>query len=336
MACLVTFAIALVSGPDVAIADPSDPDTVAEARSALAAIDRESAALEEQFNASATRLAEAQAERDSLAKDLEDQKAKVEQMRTTISQIINTSRQRDDLSLTVSFVSSDDPEGFLGQLAVYTSVQGTIEERLARYVSEQERLTNLQGEIDQKVATIQAETDKQKALLAEAEAKEARIQAILNRLTAAERAAVEGTTSTLPTNKTSSSSSSSSAATTTVNSAGASAAAMKIVAYVKAQVGKRYVYGGAGPNVFDCSGLTMAAFKQIGISLPHSASAQSRYGKAVSRSELLPGDLLFFYSPIGHVGVYVGGGMMVDARNSRVGVVFTGIMSGYNTARRLV
>lgn len=77
--------------------------------------------------------------------------------------------------------------------------------------------------------------------------------------------------------------------------------------------GDPYVWGGAGPDDFDCSGLVMWAYAQVGISLPHFTGAQWNMGIHVSRSQLEPGDLVFFYADIGHVGLYIGNGLMVDA-----------------------
>jgi cell wall-associated NlpC family hydrolase len=97
------------------------------------------------------------------------------------------------------------------------------------------------------------------------------------------------------------------------------------VAFAKAQVGKSYVYGAMGPDAFDCSGLTMAAWKTAGVSLPHSSSAQYASGKQISESELQPGDLVFYYSPISHVGMYVGNGQIVNALNPGSGVQISGL-----------
>jgi cell wall-associated NlpC family hydrolase len=97
------------------------------------------------------------------------------------------------------------------------------------------------------------------------------------------------------------------------------------VAFAKAQVGKSYVYGAMGPDSFDCSGLTMAAWKQAGVSLPHSSSAQYASGRHISESELQPGDLVFYYSPISHVGMYVGNGQIVNALNPSSGVQISGL-----------
>jgi peptidoglycan DL-endopeptidase CwlO len=79
------------------------------------------------------------------------------------------------------------------------------------------------------------------------------------------------------------------------------------------RLGDPYVWGAAGPNEFDCSGLVMWAYAHVGISLMHFTGDQWNEGEHISRSELEPGDLVFFYPDIGHVGLYVGNGLMVDA-----------------------
>ena len=94
-----------------------------------------------------------------------------------------------------------------------------------------------------------------------------------------------------------------------------------------AQVGDAYVYGAMGENAFDCSGLTMRAWAQAGVSLPHSSGAQFGSGPRVSASDLQPGDLVFYYSPISHVGMYIGNGMIVHAANPGTGVAVSGLYS---------
>lgn len=83
--------------------------------------------------------------------------------------------------------------------------------------------------------------------------------------------------------------------------------------YALTKVGDPYVWGAAGPNAFDCSGLVMWAYAQVGIQLDHFTGDQWNEGEHISRSQLEPGDLVFFFPDIGHVGLYVGNGMMLDA-----------------------
>lgn len=98
-----------------------------------------------------------------------------------------------------------------------------------------------------------------------------------------------------------------------------------VLAYARAQVGKRYVLGSAGPSTFDCSGLTMRAYARAGYRLPHSSGAQAARAYRVSRGAARPGDLVV--GP-GHVGIYMGGGKMIDAGNRRVGVVYRKVYAG--------
>ncbi|MGF0170749.1 NlpC/P60 family protein [Streptomyces sp. Marseille-Q5077] len=93
------------------------------------------------------------------------------------------------------------------------------------------------------------------------------------------------------------------------------ARAASAISYAYSKLGSPYVWGATGPNAFDCSGLTQAAYRSAGLSLPRTTYAQIDAGRRVSRSELLPGDLVFFYSGISHVGLYIGNGQMIHAPN---------------------
>ncbi|MFJ9628787.1 NlpC/P60 family protein [Streptomyces sp. NPDC101175] len=87
------------------------------------------------------------------------------------------------------------------------------------------------------------------------------------------------------------------------------------VAYAYRKLGSPYVWGATGPDAFDCSGLVQAAYNSAGVALPRTTYAQINAGRRVSREELRPGDLVFFYSGISHVGIYVGDGQMIHAPN---------------------
>ena len=103
-----------------------------------------------------------------------------------------------------------------------------------------------------------------------------------------------------------------------------------VIAFARSQVGRRYVTGGEGGDGFDCSGLTKRAYALAGISLPHSSGAQAARARAISRSAARPGDLVVGR---GHVGIYMGHGMMIDAGNHHTGVVYRKLYSGLRVGR---
>ena len=86
-----------------------------------------------------------------------------------------------------------------------------------------------------------------------------------------------------------------------------------VLAFACSQLGKPYSWGASGPNAFDCSGFTMASWATAGVSLPHSSRSQAGVGTSVSQGQLQAGDLVFSFSPISHVGIYLGGGKMIAA-----------------------
>jgi cell wall-associated NlpC family hydrolase len=180
--------------------------------------------------------------------------------------------------------------------------------------AEMARLTKVQREREAQLKRLAAEKDRVDRLVV-------RTQGLLDELRqAGGAAAVDGVDPGL-----------SAGALPPLPSGGGAAAAVR---YAYAQIGKPYVYGAAGPNSFDCSGLTMMAWRQGGIALPHSAAAQIGIGRRVSRSELQPGDLIFRYSPISHVAMYVGGGMQIAATHTgstiKLQAAFWGEIVGYS------
>jgi peptidoglycan DL-endopeptidase CwlO len=102
------------------------------------------------------------------------------------------------------------------------------------------------------------------------------------------------------------------------------------------KIGRPYRYGASGPSAFDCSGLVYWSYRQAGVSLPRSSRAMSSVGKPVPRSALQPGDLVFFYRPVSHVGIYVGEGKVVHASTYGQPVKISPIgRMPFNSARRI-
>ena len=109
-----------------------------------------------------------------------------------------------------------------------------------------------------------------------------------------------------------------------------------VVAYALKFLGTRYVWGGSTPSGFDCSGFTQYVYAHFGISIPRTSTAQSKFGDSVSRGNLQPGDLVFFGSPVHHVGIYVGNNMFIEApRTGDVVKISPLTRSDYSGARRV-
>ncbi|MDR1078692.1 MAG: SH3 domain-containing protein [Propionibacteriaceae bacterium] len=109
------------------------------------------------------------------------------------------------------------------------------------------------------------------------------------------------------------------------------------VDFARSKVGGPYVWGGNGPLGYDCSGLVKAAYASVGVSLPRVADAQAAYGYPVNRADVQVGDLVFYYSPISHVAIYVGDGQVVHASTYGVGIIYSKIdMASITAIRRLV
>ncbi|MCP9210148.1 C40 family peptidase [Streptomyces sp. HD1123-B1] len=169
----------------------------------------------------------------------------------------------------------------------------------------------LQAQQDQAAAHAKAEAKKAKAE-ADRKAKEAKEAA---RKAAAKRAAEAKA------EKASRSAERSTLSTPSTSNATGNAAT--VISFLKAQLGKSYVLGTSGPTSYDCSGLTQAAFKQIGIDLPRVSQDQSTVGTQVSLDNLQPGDILYWGSSGSayHVGVYIGDGKFIGAQNPSTGIV---------------
>jgi len=210
----------------------------------------------------------------------------------------------NNLSAMAEFVVSEDPQKFLSGLSTMSAVETVQAGLYDEYSTEtsalalrrkatQQRLTQV-SELEQELAEEKSTADKK---LEQAES-------LLGRLKEQERQELlsRQDSGRVPSD---------------VPASGRAGAAIK---YAMAQVGDAYVWGAAGPDAFDCSGLTMMAWAQAGVSLPHSSSMQYSSGARVSESDLQPGDLVFYYSPISHVGMYIGNGMIVHAANPGAGV----------------
>jgi cell wall-associated NlpC family hydrolase len=337
----VRLAAAALIGLSIFAALPSSPSAAAPSRAEIAAAEAQlnamnarQSALDEQYNLAAYRLHQAQQQLAQAQSDARHAQAAHARAVRDLSRRVKAAYEGAGSTLdvllrsrTVSALS--DRAEFLGQIAQGDELAATnasVTGQNAHWAADRLRhavqartaavreLSAKKAELVRSIADQRSAIAHMKAALRQAIlARQARLRRLaeLQRqreaAAAARRAAAARSATPAP------SSGSSSQSTQFVPPANASQAQIAIDA-ARSQLGVPYVYGASQPGVgFDCSGLTMWAWGQAGVSMAHVAAIQYSEFPHVDRSQLQPGDLVFFYSPIHHVGIYVGGGMMIDA-----------------------
>ncbi len=298
--------------PGAAQADPDIDDVSAQVDDLY----HEAEAAQERYHDTTLELDELERDLTSLEADQERQGAQMETARSQVRDSVIRQYQGENMSAVGQVFVSDDPGAFLDQLSTMTSYNDLQSQLFASYSREAKALDLRVDATEQRVSDIAAAEEKLAAEKATVDDKLAEAKELLSRLEAEEREAMEEAAAE-PVSR----------SAPRLPDVAASGNAGAAVQYAMAQVGDAYVYGAAGPSAFDCSGLTMMAWAQAGVSLPHSSSAQYSSGPQVAASDLQPGDLVFYYSPISHVGMYIGNGMIVHAANPGSGVTTAGLYS---------
>jgi cell wall-associated NlpC family hydrolase len=243
----------------------------------------------------------------ALREDQARQQHRTEKARRLVANSIVRQYEGDSLSAVGQAVVSSDPSAFVSQLTTMSAFNSMQASQYSSYLTQAKALSIRQDATRSQLAQVASLEQQAAADKATIQRKLSAAKAVLDNMKTAERArlleASRGSDMRI-----------SSAA---IPASGRAAVAVR---FAMAQTGKPYVYGAAGPNSYDCSGLTMAAWGAAGVGLPHSSSAQYGYGTHISPSQLQPGDLVFYYSPISHVGMYIGNGMIVNAENPSAGI----------------
>ena len=329
----------------------ADPDAVAAAKEKLDRIHEESANLDAQLIETITRAEESESKLETLKQDLSAQESKVSQLGTNLGDLAMMQLNGGGMDITGQLLGSSDDTTFLSGL---TTIQNETDRSMADLQTlqvEQARLDTLRGQQETITESLKADRAAKEKLAKEYEAKEAEAQQVYDRLSAEEQerlrkleeqrqqeeaAREQATRESASHTPSPSTGAGDKSDPPPSSSGGGSGRAQQAVSYALAQVGKGYVMGTTGPSTFDCSGLMYAAYKQVGISLPRTSQAQFSAGTSVSKGDLQPGDLVFYYGGITHVGMYIGNGQIVHAANPRSGVVTAGVNSmPYQGARRV-
>ena len=351
-----TPAIAAPDAPATTEAAPAArPTTSAEAAQLIAAKGHELEVITEEFNTAREELAADQAAAAQAATDAETAQATYAGARQSVTSVARTAYAGgNELSSLQAMLTSQSAGEFVDQMATLDVLSAHSTDVLTVAQAANEAATTAQQQAEKTAADAQAALDDVTARQTSLNSQIADYQAQYDALSAAEQqaalaaaaaahaaeasaAAASSSSSSSSSSASSSSASSSSSSRSTSSSGGSSSAAptsssapaqavaaapapgggaQTAVNTAMAQLGAPYVWAASGPNSFDCSGLVQYAYAAAGISLPHSSSMQARAGTAVSRSQLQPGDLIAFYSPVSHIGIYIGNGMMVHAPTS--------------------
>ena len=289
-----TALISLVMPGGIGGATPNQPmpslkDLVAQAR----ALSNEINSLNEQYNGLRIQLTQAQTEarvaEGTYVRDLTELKAG----NLAVGQLAAQSYMNGGLTTPLEVLTTSSAQTLIGRAAFVQELQeenGDQVTQIAEGVAAAQRAR----------ASAEQQTDRAKQLTAQMAGKRRQAQGKINLLNSSvfrKAMAVFNATGNYP-----------NIAIPTANTIGAQA-----LRWALTRRGDPYVWGGAGPNDFDCSGLVMWAYAKVGISLPHFTGDQWQMGVHVGKNQLEPGDLVFFYPDIGHVGLYIGNGLMVDA-----------------------
>jgi cell wall-associated NlpC family hydrolase len=288
----------------------ADPD-IDDVKARVDRLYHEAESAQERYNDAKVSLKDLEADLASLKKDEATQQAKVDEMAGVVTDGLAAQYEGQSMSATGQLVLADDPDQFLSELTTLDTYNDVQAEAVADYSLEADKLDARRVATKQsaeELAETKATLGKEKAKV---EKKLAEAKELLSKLEAEERARLDET----------------SRGDTRLPDVPVSGRAAAAVNYALAQVGDAYVYGATGPSAFDCSGLTMMAWAQAGVGLPHSSRAQMGSGSPVSSSSLKPGDLVFYYQPVSHVGIYIGGGRIVHAANPSTGVTVAGVFS---------
>ena len=257
-------------------------------------------ALSEQYDGLRLQLSRAQANARIAENAASRGSAALATSQQAVAQLAAANYMSSGLDPTLAALTTGDPQQFLSQASAVTELDQSSGVKVSTLSNQVTQALRDKQTADQQIAQVNA-------LEAQMNAKKKVIVAKIDQVNSAamkQAMAVFTQTGQYPT-----------VSIPTANTVGAQALQAALT-----RAGDPYVWGAAGPGQFDCSGLVVWAYAQEGIALPHYTGSLWNSGVHVARSDLEPGDLVFFFADISHVGIYIGNGMMIDAPNFGVPV----------------
>ncbi|MGP2435815.1 NlpC/P60 family protein [Streptomyces sp. JW3] len=340
LATAALTSVALLS--QTATAAPADDrPSLEEVQKKVDDLYRQAGSATEQYNAAKEKAAKQREQVDTLLDDVAKRTQVLNDAREELGSFAAAQyRTGAAVSETATLLLADSPQDYFDQNQLMDRLTGRQKQMVDDYATQQaetmekrqeateslQTLTTSQQDLKSAKATVQTKLSSARELLADLTAEEqARLAAIekkkqeaadreaeeLARQQAAEQQRQEAAAAAAAAEQEESGSSETGSSSATDSSYATKAE--KALAFARAQIGKPYVWGATGPDSYDCSGLTQAAWKDAGVDLPRTTYDQVNAGTTVSISAAQPGDLVFFYDDISHVGLYIGNGMMIHA-----------------------
>jgi len=330
LVALLAAALSMTMGPTLA-APSAD---LVRVRAEVERLQEDAAEAGENAQAAKIQLNRLKGQLASVQEEAAAQAKTLDAVRRSLATIAIARYKSTGLGEGIELLFSADPTLYLSAAGALESVTRKQSLELKRYATAKQRLDATSLTVGDKLKLVQAAEARYRAQAAQVKSKLAEAEKVLSRLEKADRERILKLQAMDEAERERYSREQAKLANTVSGRAGLA------LRYAVKQIGDNYVWGAAGPIRWDCSGLTMRAYEQAGVRLPHSSRAQYGYGRSVSRGSLLPGDLIFFGSPISHVGIYIGKGQMVHAPRpgARVQIAKFGDYFGrkrYVGARRL-
>ncbi len=317
----------LITGAVVAPGASAAPSKLEQARDQVRTLEAKAEAATERYNKARNQLREVQGTLDSLKAKVKRERDQLTEILSSVDDLARNTYTSGGIDTSLQILLADNPTEFLAQAAALDQVAQSQAASLRRTQTARIRLAQSEAAVKDKEAIAKKYRNEMSDAKAEADERLNEAEGVLAGLEAAERRRLAA----LAEEERLASLAAARAAQQSLSGGGSSSAgggvppvsgrAAAAVRYALSQVGDRYVAAASGPSAFDCSGLTMAAWRQAGVSLPHYSYSQYSGTRRIPLSEARPGDLVFFFgSGVHHVGMYIGNGKMVHAANPGAGV----------------
>ncbi|MEV7365811.1 NlpC/P60 family protein [Streptomyces sp. NPDC093675] len=336
LATAALTSVALLSQTANAAPSPDRKPSVEEVEKKVDDLYRQAESATDKYNAAKEKSTEQRKRVDTLLDDVAQRTQKLNEAREQLGSFAaaqyRTGAAAPD---TATFMLADSPQDYFDQTQLMNRLTGRQKETVDDYFTDRSATMKKRQEATESLQTLTESQEALKSSKTEIQKKLGTARELLSRLTAEEKARLaaiekkrqeearrqaEELARRQEAARQKQAAQESSSSTTTGGSSGSSTTvpsngtkAEKALAYARAQVGKPYVWGATGPDSYDCSGLTQAAWKAAGVSLPRTTYDQVDAGTTVPLADAQPGDLIFFYDDISHVGIYIGDGMMIHA-----------------------